>query len=161
MTIRARGLPRRAGGFTLVEIMVVMVIIGITLGLVSLNVVPSPRQDLEAEARRLTLLLQLARDEAIVRNRLVAFEATPERYHFLVRNETRWDPIAGDDLLREREFRNAPVTLLLDPSSAGTVNPLRITFGREPVDKPFVLTLASGGYRVAIRADGVGHFTVE
>jgi len=154
------GMPTR--GFTLVEIMVVMVIIGITLGLASLNAIPSPRQDLQAEAQRLTLLLQLARDEAIVRNRPVTFEATPERYHFLVRNETRWEPIGGgDDLLRERDFKNAPITLLLDPASAGTVNPLRITFGREPVDKPFVLVLASGGNRVAIRADGVGHFTVE
>jgi general secretion pathway protein H len=151
----------RTRGFTLVEIMVVMVIIGITLGLVSVNAVPSPHQDLQKEAQRLTLLLQLARDEAIVRNRPVTFEATPERYHFLVRNETRWDPITGDDLLREREFKNGPLTLLLDPASAGTVNPLRITFGREPVDKPFVLVLATGGNRVAIRADGVGHFTVE
>jgi general secretion pathway protein H len=144
-----------------VEIMVVMVIIGITLGMVSINAIPSPRQDLQKEAQRLALLLQLARDEAIVRNRLVTFEATPERYHFLVRNETRWDAITGDDLLRERDFKNSPVTLLLDPTSAGTVNPLRITFGREPVDKPFVLTLASENYSVAIRADGIGHFTVE
>jgi general secretion pathway protein H len=162
MTTHVRARPaRRAGGFTLVEIMVVMVIIGVTLGLVSLNAIPSPRQDLQNEAQRLTLLLQLARDEAIVRNRPVTFEATPERYHFLVRNETRWDPIVGDDLLRERDFKNGPLTLLLDPASAGTVNPLRITFGREPVDKPFVLILSTGGYRVAIRADGVGHFTVE
>jgi general secretion pathway protein H len=162
MTDHVRGAPRRpVRGFTLVEIMVVMVIIGITLGLVSLNVMPSPRQDLQAEARRLSLLLQLARDEAIVRNRLITFEATPDRYHFLVRNETRWDLITHDDLLRERAFKNAPLTLMLDPASAGTVNPLRITFGREPVDKPFTLTLATSGYQVAIRADGVGHFTVE
>ncbi|MGJ7918323.1 GspH/FimT family pseudopilin [Massilia sp. LXY-6] len=164
MTKHVRGRPARpapTAGFTLVEIMVVMVIIGITLGLVSLNAIPSPRQDLQTEAQRLTLLLQLARDEAIVRNRPVTFEATPERYHFLVRNETRWNLITGDDLLREREFKNGPLTLLLDPASAGTVNPLRITFGREPVDKPFVLILATGGNRVAIRADGVGHFTVE
>ena len=93
---------RAARGFTLVELMVVMVIIGITLGLVSLNAIPSPQQHLQNEAQRLALLLQLARDEAIVRNRLVAFEADGERYRFLVRNETRWDPVIGDDLLRER-----------------------------------------------------------
>jgi general secretion pathway protein H len=90
---------RTARGFTLVELMIVMVIIGITLGLVSLNAIPSPQQNLQNEAQRLALLLQLARDEAIVRNRLVAFEANGERYRFLVRNETRWDPVVGDDLL--------------------------------------------------------------
>ena len=155
---------RAAGGFTLVELMVVMVIIGITLGLVSLNAIPSPQQHLQNEAQRLALLLQLARDEAIVRNRLVAFEADGERYRFLVRNETRWDPVTGDDLLRERAFKNAPVSLLLEPAGTGAGGPdkpLRITFGREPVDKPFLLTLSSGDARVAIRADGIGHFVVE
>ena len=148
-------------GFTLVEIMVVLVIIGITLGMVSLNAMPSPRQNLEGEARRIALLLQLARDEAIVRNRLVAFEADPEQYRFLVRNETRWDPVTEDDLLRERAFKGGPVALRIEPPGAGAGVPMRITFGREPVDKPFVLTMSIGDDHVAIRADGIGHFVVE
>jgi len=158
--------PRRlvksaSRGFTLVELMVVMVIIGITLGLVSLNAIPSPQQHLQSEASRLALLLQLARDEAIVRNRLVAFEADESQYRFIVRNETRWDPIVDDDLLRQREFKDGPLTLLMDPNTSVPGAPLRITFGREPVDKPFLLTLSNGNARVAIRADGVGHFVVE
>jgi general secretion pathway protein H len=152
---------RKLSGFTLVELLVVMVIVGITLGMATLNALPSPRQDLQKEAQRIALLLQLARDEAIVRNRLVTFEADADRYHFLVRNETGWSPIVNDDLLRERNFKNAPVQLLLEPPGSGGTNPLRITFGREPVDKPFLLTLAKGDNRVAIRADGVGHFSVE
>jgi general secretion pathway protein H len=40
-------------------------------------------------------------------------------------------------------------------------NPLRIVFGREPVDKPFVLTMTVGDASVALRADGIGHFVVE
>lgn len=155
-------LPGRAmRGFTLVEIMVVLVIIGITLGMVSLNAMPSPRQNLQAEASRIALLLQLARDEAIVRNRLVAFEANSENYRFLVRNENSWDPVTQDDLLRERPFKGGPVDLSIEPPSAGTGTPMRIIFGREPVDKPFLLTMAIGDDKVSIRADGIGHFVVE
>lgn len=156
---------RSSSGFTLVELLVVMVIIGVTLGLATLNAIPSPRQDLENEARRLALLLQLARDEAIVRNRLVAFEANGERYRFMVRGDTGWEPVTRDDLLRERRFKHPPLRLMLEPSGSttgsGNTDVLRITFGREPVDRPFVLTLASGANAVAIHADGVGHFTVE
>lgn len=152
---------KAARGFTLVELMVVMVIIGIALGVVSLNIVPGPREALEKEAQRIALLLQLARDEAIVRNRQVVFEAQPDRYRFLVRTETGWEALPNDDMLRERAFSHSPISLSLDPPGAGSANPLRITFGREPVDRPFVLTLADGAYAVAIQADGIGHFTVQ
>lgn len=153
-------------GFTLIELLVVMVIIGITLGLVSLNAMPSQQQSLQNEAQRIALLLQLARDEAIVRNRQVAFEADAEHYRFLVRNDTQWELLRHDDLLRERAFKRTPMVLLLEPQantsygSAASAT-MRITFGREPVDKPFVLTLAAGDVSVAIRADGIGHFTVD
>lgn len=154
--------PSAARGFTLVELMIVMVIIGITLGLVTVNALPSPRQDLQNEAQRLALLMQLARDEAIVRNAPMAFEAEGDRYRFLVRGETRWETVQGDDLLRERAFKHTPVSLSVQPAGvAGMGNGMRIVFGREPVDKPFVLTLADGEYMVAIHADGVGHFNVE
>ncbi|MGV7208193.1 type II secretion system minor pseudopilin GspH [Oxalobacteraceae bacterium A2-2] len=155
------GPERGARGFTLIEVLVVMVIFGITLGLVSLNAMPDQRQSLQQEAQRIALLLQLARDEAIVRNRLVAFEAGADSYRFLVRNDRRWQVMVQDDLLRERQFQRGPLTLMLEPQPEIPGPTVRIVFGREPVDKPFVLTLAGDGGSVAIRADGVGHFTVD
>ncbi|NRR30858.1 type II secretion system minor pseudopilin GspH [Oxalobacteraceae bacterium] len=151
----------RHRGFTLIELLVVMVILGVTLGLVSLKAMPSQKQSLQQEAQRVALLLQLARDEAIVRNRMIAFEADQEGYRFLVRNDKQWQPLAQDDMLRARPFKSAPITLLLDPPAPLSDSGMRITFGREPVDKPFVLTFVNGGDSVAIRADGIGHFSVD
>jgi general secretion pathway protein H len=148
-------------GFTLLELLVVMVIVGITLGAVSFNAMPSERQVLQNDAQRIALLLQSARDEAIVRNRPVAFEADPAGYRFLLRDDNSWQPLIGDELLRERQFKRSPVSLSISPTAADQTAPLRIIFGREPVGIPFVLTLAVGDAQVAIHADGIGHFVVE
>ena len=139
----------------------VIVIVGITLGVVSLNAMPNEQQVLQSDAQRIALLLQLARDEAIVRNRQVAFEADANRYRFMLRDENRWQVLSQDDLLREREFRRSPVMFSVSPPTAAQTTPLRIIFGREPVSKPFVLTLSIGDAYVAIHADGIGHFVVE
>jgi general secretion pathway protein H len=152
---------RRASGFTLLELLVVMVIAGIMLGAVALNAMPGDRKQMQNDAQRIALLLQLARDEAIVRNRPIAFEADTDRYRFLIREENTWQPLTGDDMLHERDFARAPVSLTVNPSQAGGGSPLRLVFGREPVDKPFVMTLTHADTSVAIRADGIGHFNVE
>jgi len=152
---------RRHAGFTLLELLVVLVIAGITLGIVSFNAMPGPRQALQTEAQRIALLLQLARDEAIVRDRPIAFEVDAEGYRFLQRDEKSWQPLAADDLLRPRQFGRSPVMLSVYPMPPGDAGPLRILFGREPVQQPFVLTLGMADASVAIRADGIGHFTVE
>jgi general secretion pathway protein H len=39
--------------------------------------------------------------------------------------------------------------------------PLRIVFGREPVDKPFALRLNLGANSASIQADGIGNFQVQ
>lgn len=139
----------------------VLVIAGIMLGAVSFNAMQSSRQRLQTDAQRIALLLQLAREEAIVRNHPIAFEADQNRYHFLVRNDLTWEPILDVDMLREREFSMSPVQLAIDPVSLANTTDLRIVFGREPVDKPFVLSMIVGEDKIVIRADGIGHFVVE
>lgn len=153
--------PGRERGFTLLELLVVMVIAGIMLGVVTLNAMPSQQQSLQSEARRIALLFQLARDEAIVRNRPIAFESGSQSYRFMVRESDRWMLLEQDGLLRERPYQRSPVTLSIAPASLGASDPLRIVFGREPVDKPFILTLRLGDASAQISADGIGHFTVQ
>ena len=116
---------------------------------------------MQNDAQRIALLLQLARDEAIVRNRPIAFEADANSYRFLLYEDSDWRPLEHDDQLRERSFKEAPVTLDISPPSPSRTLPLRIIFGREPVSKAFVLTLASGDAQASIHADGIGHFSVK
>lgn len=139
----------------------VIVIVGITLGTVSFNAMPDERQILQNDSQRIALLLQLVRDEAIVRNRPIAFEAEANRYRFMLRDENTWQVLNQDDLLHEREFKRSPVLFSISPPSVAQTTPLRIIFGREPVDKPFILTLSIGDAHVAIHADGIGHFVVD
>ncbi|MGS0743501.1 GspH/FimT family pseudopilin [Glaciimonas sp. GG7] len=155
--VRPPSTPRR--GFTLIELLVVVVIAGITLGIVGITAFHSDRQLIQNDAQRIALLLQLTREEAILRNRPTAFEADASGYRFLIRADDGWQLLTNDDILRQRQFKRSPMQLLMSPATGQ--NPLRIIFGREPVDKPFALTLANGDISVVIRADGIGHFSVE
>jgi general secretion pathway protein H len=151
----------KATGFTLLELMVVLVVVGIMLGLVTVNSFPNKQQALQRDAQRIALLLQLAREEAIVRNKQVAFELDNDGYRFYVRHNDKWELLADNDLFRERKFDKAPLIISIQPNPKEMALPLKIIFGREPVDKPFTLTLTFENVSASIHADGVGHFSVE
>jgi len=115
-------------GFTLLELLVVLVIVGMMLGAVVLNVNPGQRQLMHNEAQRIAQLMQLARDEAIVRNQAIAFETDSTRYRFLIREANEWRPLLGDELLRRRTYRIAPLNLRLDPVITNSQGPPCIVF---------------------------------
>jgi general secretion pathway protein H len=92
-------------GFTLLEILVVVVIIGIitTMAMISINVLGRDRQ-LDEEAARLQAVLLQVRDEAMLEGRDVGLRLDAHGYDFLrydARYE-RWQPVMSDLLLRER-----------------------------------------------------------
>jgi general secretion pathway protein H len=96
--------PARAAGFTLIEILVVMLILVVVIGIVAANLSIGPEDRGREEAERLVLLLRSAREEAVLQGRLYAFAASAADYRFLTLNERgRLVPVA-DDLLRERRL---------------------------------------------------------
>ena len=154
----------KAAGFTLIELLVVLVIAGILVGAAGLSAMPNEAARVRQDADRLSFLLQTARDEAIVRNRPIAFEASPGAYRFLQRQNNAWSVLSDNDLLRERTFCCSDMVLSMTPTATETGTsplPARIVFGREPVSEAFLLRLQSNKAFVHIRADGLGNFSLE
>ncbi len=150
-----RAAGRGAAGFTLIELLITLVVIGVAVALVAINGLPNERQGLRFEAERLAQVLSLAREEAQVRGAPIRLSADTAGYRFQILRDRQWRALGDDADLRERLW-SAPVALTLN-----RVDGRRdLEFGRDPVDSPFVLTLAREGASVQISANGLGLFEV-
>jgi general secretion pathway protein H len=90
-------------GFTLIEMLVVLAILGILSTFVALTSAPDPRRQAAAEAERLGLLLEAALQEAQWGGRSIAWSAEATSYRFLqAESDRRWQPISDDELFRPR-----------------------------------------------------------
>lgn len=159
---------RLTSGFTLIEVLVVLVIIGIVVALIGVNFAPDSRQTLDTEAQRLALLLQQARDEAMASGSSVAFSAEKQRYRFWQRktepgppNADPWKEHEDKELFRPR--------LLPDPVTVAElrVNQMvtekesqKIIFTPSGAMLPFSLILASGSHQIIIKGNGMGQIEV-
>ncbi|MBU9323305.1 GspH/FimT family pseudopilin [Burkholderia gladioli] len=151
--------PRRMRGFTLLEMLVVLVIAGILVSAATLTMHRNPRTDLREEAQRVALLLESAGDEAQVRARPIAWQPTDNGFRFDVRGEDGWRPLR-DDLFRPRNWDGGVTGATIDyPGSDTEVH--RIVFGTEPVDTPVRITLYSAVGSATIVGTGNGRYEVR
>ena len=90
-------------GFTLVELLVVIVVMGIALGIVVVQLMPDDRTTLREEAARLALLLENAGLEARSSGRSMAWSSENSRYLFWKKNAYNdWARIEDDTIFRPR-----------------------------------------------------------
>jgi len=94
----------RSRGFTLLELLVIILIIGIIVTFASLSIGNRALDDrLEAESKRLEQLLRLAEDEADLKGVAIGLQFTDTGYRFLVTdNNNRWVDYATSGILRPR-----------------------------------------------------------
>ena len=161
MLLRARHAP----GFTLLELLVVLVLMAVAISLISISATPDPRQSLTEQARRLGLLLTLASDEARIRQQPISWEGDLNGYRFVSEAGGERQLLSDDDLLHERTWQR-PLTLLavsregqlpqalLSPDAPA----LRLPIAREWVQPRWRIEMADGSAGVAVEFDenGIG-----
>ena len=92
---------RQSAGFTLLELMVVLVIIGIIFTFAMLSLRGDDLGELmEQETQRMVTLLELASDEAVLRGEELAVLFSEDGYEFLVLYEDLWRRTEEDGLLK-------------------------------------------------------------
>jgi len=87
-----RRTPSNQGGFTLLELLVVITLVGIMAGAAMLSVGGQQARQLKNEAQRLQLLLNQARDESELTQRTLGVKIEKQGYQFLEwqRDKRQW-----------------------------------------------------------------------
>lgn len=144
-------------GFTLVELLIVMVLIGVMGGMAVLTMGQSGHGRRAAlEAGRLAELLELAEQEAWVAGEIVGLELSSVGYRFLQWRDDGWQ-VHGDALFQPRELSPLSLGLMFDGEIA--VLPPRLAFSPQP---QIVLTPEgdSGEFQIAV-GDNAERFSLN
>lgn len=138
---------RASAGFTLLELMVVMLIVAVATGIVTLSMRDSSQNKVEEEGARLAALLESARTQSRI-----------------VGTEVRWEPV------REGGFHflglPAPALALLPTrwldtdTQASIVGAPQVRLGPEPLLPAQRIVLTLGEHEVAVGTDGLSPFEV-
>ncbi|MGG2397271.1 type II secretion system minor pseudopilin GspH [Pseudomonas sp. SH1-B] len=128
-------------GFTLIELLVVLVILGSLIGLAVFSTgLAGPARELRSEAERLSGLIGVLLDEAVLDNREYGLSFTREGYRVL-----RYDPLRGEWQTVDRQAHRLPqwaeLTLEVEGQAENEVAALPSEGGESA---PQLLILSSG-----------------
>jgi general secretion pathway protein H len=136
--------PQPTSGFTLIEIMVVLLIVAITIGMVGINLQRGDSNRVQEEADRIVILLQAAREEAILQGKVFAVQFSNDGYRFLRLNDKgKLELIEQDDVLSPRSLPDG-VTLSFTMDGAAADTEAGLILDPSGSFIPFVLTLHAG-----------------
>ena len=103
LSLCKKAFRKQQSGFTLIEIMVVVVVAAIMAAFIGVRANTDNDRVARLEAKRFIAVLNEVRDEALMTGRVFALQFKQiDRSYLFYSNPADWEPIAGDRLLRER-----------------------------------------------------------
>lgn len=152
----------REHGFTLMEILVVLLVMGMGLGLASAMVRPSDQDILRVEADRLSGLLDLAMEESQFSGKSIAWTAEKTTYRFWrLSTDNEWREIRHTEWARARTLpRGMTISSLSIENNTHTQGPMRLEFFPGSSSLSFSVALALGKAQLSVIASPVGELRV-
>ncbi len=123
-------------GFTLIEIMVVVVIIAVLMGAVTLSFPPVGDKLLKENAERFSALISLAQDESILQSAEIALEIDDKGYGFYRNENNSWAALS------EAPFKKRQ--LPVDITSKLFLDGISTNLEERENDGPQIVFLSSG-----------------
>jgi type II secretion system protein H len=152
-----------SSGFTLIEILVVIVILGIATVVATANLFQTDEEKLQQEGEKLLAVLQVARDEAAFGGRVIAVTIAGREIQFLERDfadPSRWNRSTLDDL-KTRTLTDTFNAQLRVGSAATDVKDNHITFLPIGVAAPFEFVLRGPAGTRKIAGDAIGNLRLS
>jgi general secretion pathway protein H len=127
MKSRAARQGRRDCGFTLIELIVIVLILTVVIGLVGLNLTRDASDQLKDETQRLGMVVQAAQEEAILNGRIFALTVARDGYQVLTPDDKGLlSAIKGDALYQPHPLPDgieiSAATLEGQPAEKGRID---------------------------------------
>jgi general secretion pathway protein H len=149
----------RDAGFTLIEALMALLIVGLLAGAVALSA-PAPDARARGAAQTLAARMTLAGDESVMRNRTIALSFTAAGYGFASLEAEGWRPLETTAALGFRPWPAGVSATVLDaPSEGQDLHAARfdVLGGATPLQ----VRIEGGGGVWLVRLDGEGGAHVE
>ncbi len=148
-------------GFTLIEMLVVLMIMGLFVGLVTTITRPDDRAVLQLEAERLSQLLDFAATEARLTGRSIAWTADESGYRFWrAGDDAVWSEIRDSELLRARTLPQGMAVSAFRIENMRPQGSMRLEFSPQGSSLAFTIGIALGTERYSVTGSPVGDVRV-
>jgi general secretion pathway protein H len=152
---------RSARGFTLIEVLVVLLIMGLMVGMASVIVRPDDRALACVEAERLAQLLDLAAVEARLTGHAVAWTPDERGYRFWrMDHDARWAELRDSDALRPRVLPQGIRVAAMQVENVPVAGDMRLEFTPHGRVFAFTIEMTLGTARCAVVASPLGEVHV-